>query len=138
MMGVLASEVKVMLTLLENDFIVSRCDDGFVSYDLISDWHGVLYRLQVKDNAKQYKAQLGQGYSVRAHHSSGGYTSADCDFIVAPIKDDLYIIPVDALNQRQSILLYPEYEVPNSKQGRRPTFEFEQYKNAFHLLKQRK
>lgn len=128
------SELLVLLSLLDMGFRMARCDDSFGPYDLISDWHGCLYRLQVKDNAKRFK----KGYILRAHRGRGqvGYTKEDCDFIIAPIfeEDVIYIIPVEALGGRTSIMLYPggfQY----GKRGRHPTLEFESYKNAFDLLR---
>lgn len=138
----LQSEMRIMLRLIYLGFIVSRCDDAFQAYDLISDWRGVLNRLQVKDNARRGSGlgRESKGFLLRVFHRRGqvGYIKSDCDFILAPVYDTddnpIYVIPVEVLRERVSVSLWPEGYV-HGKAGRHASQEFERFKNAFELLK---
>jgi len=61
-----------------------------------------------------------------------GYTADDIDFIAAFIAkhDAWYLIPLESLGNRQNIRVYPSGQKAN-RGGR-----FEQYREAWHLLKE--
>jgi len=111
---------KVSSKLLEQGFLVSLpvFDEG---YDLITDWRGKLYRVQVKStmgpsdtkprNHLKFMAVKGPGYGYGA--KLGGnrlkvtYTKTDCDaFIFYHIPlEALFIVPRSKLPKTKSVYL---------------------------------
>jgi len=104
-------------------------------YDLLVQYGRQLHRIQVKSVFTTKHRGGGSGFAiVVCRHSYRGsirYSREDIDFIAAFVAphDAWYLIPVEALAQRQSIRLYPA--------GKKKTYGgyFEDYREAWHLLK---
>lgn len=112
---------KVSAKLMEHGFQISLpvYDSG---YDLVSDWHGKLYRVQVKSTSGtedkwrrtiKFLAVKGPGYGwkskVKCLQKKSVYGRSDCDaFIFYHIPfDAMFIMPRTKLPKTKSIYLAP-------------------------------
>jgi hypothetical protein len=99
-------------------------------YDFILDNGKVLWRIQVKSttNFDRYAYKLGTYWkSVARHHRP--YTSDQIDFLAGYVipENTWYILPVSAFTPRRVVIVYPHRSTDNG--------QFEQYREAWHLLK---
>jgi len=112
---------KVSARLMEHGFLVNLpvFDSG---YDLVSDWNGKLYRVQVKSTngtedkwrrTIKFLAVKGPGYGWGARKNFAKtksiYSKSDCDaFIFYHIPlDALFIMPRTKMPKTKSIYLAP-------------------------------
>jgi hypothetical protein len=112
---------KVSAKLMEHGFQVSLpvYDSG---YDLITDWHGKMYRVQVKstkgteDHVRRklkFLAVRGPGYGISAKLSGIRakkiYSKSDCDMFIFFHYgiDAMFIIPRAKVPRTKSIYLEP-------------------------------
>jgi hypothetical protein len=112
---------KVSAKLMEHGFQVSLpvYDSG---YDLITDWHGKMYRVQVKstkgteDHVRRklkFLAVRGPGYGTMAQlsgiRSKKIYSKSDCDMFIFyhSVLDAMFIIPRIKVPRTKSIYLEP-------------------------------
>jgi len=133
-----AVEALVLSKLLNFGFVVSRTEGDYSPYEMISDWHGKLLRIQVKSTSYQDK---NNGVAWRIVVSAGCdtkhvYTKEDCDFVICYIKPlgVFYIIPVEKLSTTK-ISLHPERDkYKKSKTGQQCCFRYERFKERWDLL----
>lgn len=108
---------KITAKLLEQGFLVSTpiYDDG---YDLVTDWKGIMYRVQVKctvgsEDGRRRKLKFfairGPGFG---HMKKRAYSKADCDVFIFYHTgiDAVFILPRERIPKTMSI-----YIEPNSK-----------------------
>jgi hypothetical protein len=98
-------------------------------FDFILSWNRRLWRVQVKSTRTAHRGV----YEIGAHGCWGGvdvYTKDEIDFIAAYVvpEDIWYLIPIEATRGRKRLCLHPN--VP-----RRPCYKYEQYREAWGLLK---
>lgn len=106
---------KVSAKLLEQNFLVSTpvYDDG---YDLVTDWRGVLKRVQVKctignETGRRQKLKFfairGNNFGITGKKKL--YDKLDCDVFIFyhTVLDALFIIPRVKLPKTQSVYLAP-------------------------------
>jgi hypothetical protein len=126
------TELEFMLQAANRGFPVAKPFGDNEHYDILVDGRSRLWRVQVKC------ATPNQDHSFRvcafwhgSHRRVHAYTPADIDFLVAYVRPSRiwYIIPVRALKQRLTIVLYPSGPRRRSNSGR-----FEKYREAWHLL----
>jgi hypothetical protein len=104
-------------------------------YDYLVECGQRLLRVQVKSvfTTPRGKNRFGFTISVSQHRDGGRahYTADEIDFIAAFVAphDAWYVIPLDALSTRKGIRLYPDGK------KRADGGLFEQYREAWHLLK---
>jgi hypothetical protein len=111
-------------------FLVSKTWGDSDRYDVVADWHGKLYRVQVRST----EHRLGpRGYAVHASVYVGkkivGLTKKDIDVLVAYIfpKDLWYVVPVEEFQPRKNLWFYPD----GSKKGSM----FEKFREAWGLMR---
>ena len=110
------AELKFQLKAWELDLIVSKPCGEKGQYDFVIDSRGKLSRVQVKstkvlkfkDNKKPngYRAQLCRGKNTR----DSFYSKEQIDFFAIYVipKDVWYIIPLETIENKQTIQLYPD------------------------------
>jgi hypothetical protein len=120
------AELCFMVRAAEHGLQISKPWGEMRSYDFVLGRPGYFVAVQVKSTI----FELGNGYecSVRGGHTS--YPPGSFDFLAAyaALEDAWYIIPEAAIDCKTSITLYPNKNPDYAK--------FEQYKEAWHLLKQ--
>jgi hypothetical protein len=135
-MGELA-ELGFMYRAATHGFGVARPYGDSHPYDILLQHGRRLLRIQVKSCFTTKRAFRNAGFQILAAHHRGkgktGYSIEEIDFIAAFVApyDTWYLIPVDALGQNKAIRLYPA-----NKRLKRLGGFYEQYREAWHLLKQ--
>jgi hypothetical protein len=136
-MGELA-ELAFMYRAATHGFGVARPYGDSHPYDILLQHGRRLLRIQVKSCFGRERTAYHTGFSITVSHHLGKtkftYSAEDIDFIAAFVApyDTWYLIPLDALGQTKSIRLYPA-----SKGLKRRGGFYEQYREAWHLLKQK-
>ena len=131
------SEMKVLVKLLEMNFVVSKPQGDYSPYDLISDWKGKLNRIQVKSTSRKsgnrnkgYKAMACKGNSPKIM-----LTKKDCDFLIIFCFDMYYIIPIKEINT-MSFYVHPEFLISNTKIFKKKhAYYYEQFRQKWDFLK---
>src|SRR5882724_5613933 len=99
-------------------------------YDFVVDNGKVLWKVQVKSttNFDGYGYRLGTYWkSIARMHCP--YTAEQIDFLVGYVipEDVWYVLPIGAFTPRKSVTVYPQRSQDNGM--------YEQYREAWHLLK---
>jgi PD-(D/E)XK endonuclease len=137
-MGELA-ELGFMYRAASHGFGVARPYGDSHPYDILLQHGRRLLRIQVKSCFKRDPGAYHTGFSIHVSRNLGqgksSYSLEEIDFIAAFVAphDTWYLIPVGALGQTKSIRLYPA-----TKRLKRRGGFYEQYREAWHLLKQEK
>jgi len=137
------AELRFQLLAFENGFIVSKPFGDNTRYDFVIDQKGTLSRIQVRATNTTVRG----GYRISLGHgakSKTPYTSKDIDFVLAYIfpKNIWYIIPVEIIKNKKSILLRPDDENDplryfkeiwdfDGKQTKEPSFSGGVYKTKY-------
>jgi hypothetical protein len=123
------AELAVALRLTEMGASVAWPYGDGAAWDLLADFDGKLSRIQVKSGNTANQIGTVRVNLYRGYKSTVRYTSADADFIVAVAADiGTYIIPVADITKTR---LYTW--TGGQRRGQLP--HYEQYKEAWHLLK---
>lgn len=123
-------ELEFMLKAASRGFPVARPFGDNEHYDVMVDARSRIWRVQVKSAIDAH----GKHYQVPSHWMAYKrlipYTPADIDFLAAFIRrhNIWYLIPVEAIKGRLVFNVYP------FGTHRRPAGEFEEYREAWHLL----
>lgn len=134
-MGELA-ELGFMYRAAGHGFGVARPYGDSHPYDILLQHRRRLLRIQVKSCFRHDRGRH-TGFSITVSHHFGKtkftYSVEDIDFIAAFVApyDTWYLIPLEALGQTKAIRLYPA-----TKRLKRRGGFFEQYREAWHLLKE--
>ena len=95
------TELKCQLYCLEQGYIVSKPIVDNARYDLLLDYNGKIYRIQIKTARWMSEEHEGIVFNCKSQHSiSGGnkimkYTPDEIDFFMTEFEDKYYLIPCD-------------------------------------------
>jgi len=120
------AEAQFIVAATARGFTVSKTFGDSARYDLVVEFRGRLFRVQVKSTASRDGSRYSIGNATGLRRRT--YDKSDTDFIAAYVfpEDAWYIIPVEALSGRpQRLHLYPHR--PNAG-------TLERFRNAWHLL----
>jgi hypothetical protein len=125
------TELKFYLKGFDLGLIVSKPYGDSSKYDFITDWNGVLKRVQIKSTSTLDKGNRTDRYRIMS--ASGGrtknsYSSKDIDLIIAYVipLDVWYIIPVNVVSHCKTLALFPH---------KQSIGKYEIYKDRWDLLK---
>ena len=123
------AEMRFAAAAIAHGFRIARPWGDSERYDLVICAKGRFWRVQVKSTSHKFRKAY--RCNICARQGSSLYTKLHVDFIAAYVLDcDVwYIIPVTATGRRRVISLFPIHK------GRRGSGEFEQYREAWHLLR---
>ena len=128
------AELAFILKATSLGFTPSRPYGDRRPYDFLLECGEHVLKIQVKcvsvprfHNANSFAVNVVQ----HKHGGRAAYTSDDIDFLVAYVipHNAFYVIPVDVLNQRKMIVVYP------AGKKRSDAGLFENYREAWHLLR---
>jgi hypothetical protein len=125
-----------MYRAASHGFGVARPYGDSHPYDLLVQHGKRLLRIQVKSCYGPERGGRRAGFAIIAARHSGkkhaSYGLDEIDFIAAFVAphDAWYLIPVESLGRNKRIRLYP-----GVKRLTRPGGFYEQYREAWHLLK---
>ncbi len=132
------SELGFMYRAATHGFGVARPYGDSHPYDLLLQHGKRLLRIRVKSCFSRDKdGHTGYSITVARKLSTGKgktpYSAEEIDFIAAFIAphDAWYLIPVESLGRSKIIRLYPE-----GKRLKRPGGLYEQFREAWHLMKE--
>lgn len=95
------TELKCQLYCLEQGYTVSKPIVDNARYDLLLDYNGKIYRIQIKTARWMSEEHEGIVFNCKSQHSiSGGnkimkYTPDEIDFFMTEFEDKYYLIPCD-------------------------------------------
>jgi hypothetical protein len=118
------AESVFMERATEHGLPVSKPWGEMCSYDFVIGKTGRFTSVQVKSTISEFKT--GYDCTVRGGHKA--YPPGSFDFLAAyaVIDDAWYIIPAEVIRGKKSITLFPKSK----------TAKYEQYREAWHLLRQ--
>jgi PD-(D/E)XK endonuclease len=110
-------------------FAVCRPYGDSEPYDLVTENHGRLVRVQVKSVFTTNR--WGYAITVTHKHNMVGYSPEEIDFVAAYVAphDAWYIIPLEKMINRRYIRLYPQGSRKDDGGG------WEKYREAWDLLR---
>lgn len=95
------TELKCQLFCLEKGFIVSKPIVDNARYDMILDYNGKIYKIQIKTSRWMSDEHEGFLFNCKSQHSiSTGnkimkYTPNEIDFFMTEFENKFYLIPCD-------------------------------------------
>jgi len=124
------TELKFIVKAASLDLQLAKPWGDNGRYDIIIDSGRQLHRVQVKSttNFDGYGYRLGTYWKSTAKHLT--YTAEQIDFIAGYVipEDTWYILPVNAFTPRKAVCVYPHRSTDHG--------QYEQYREAWHLLKE--
>lgn len=93
------TELKCQLYCLEQGYTISKPIVDNARYDLLLDYNGKIYRIQIKTARWMSEEHEGIVFNCKSQHSvSGGnkimkYTPDEIDFFMTEFEDKYYLIP---------------------------------------------
>jgi len=129
------AEAKFVVKAIEEGLIVSEPTGDSAPYDRIVDNGNSLYRIQVKSTSKmQVRSNGSRKYKILAARTATtktAYTRKMVDFFACYVEpEDLwYVVPLASVGGAITINLYPHVQHSTGK--------YEEYKEAWHLLKEK-
>lgn len=95
------TELKCQLFCLKQGYIVSKPVLDNARYDLLLDYNGRFYRIQIKTSRWMSEEHEGFVFNCKSQHSiSGGnkimkYTPEEIDFFMTEFNDEFYLVPCE-------------------------------------------
>lgn len=95
------TELKCQLYCLEQGYVMSKPILDNARYDMIIDYNGKFYRIQVKTSRWMSEEHEGIVFNCKSQHSvSGGnkimkYSPEEIDFFMTEFENEYYLIPCD-------------------------------------------
>jgi hypothetical protein len=123
-------ELEFLQAAIRRSFQVSKPWGDSDRYDAVTDWKGILKRVQVRATESLVS---GVSYAVHASVYDGkkivGLTKKDIDVLAAYIfpKNIWYIVPVERFMPRKNLWFYPDGSVKGAM--------FEEFREAWEWLK---
>ena len=129
------SEVLAEYYFVHNGFVVSKPINDFNEYDLVVDYNGVFYRVQVKtiyyDNSRGRWLSSCVTSHIRGNNrrTNKKYSEDSFDYGLFICKEYncVYYIPIDKIAGRRSITFYPDGKPENINSRYN---DFEEYKHS--------
>ena len=120
-------ELAIALKVTELGGAVSWPYGDGQAYDLITDFKGVINRVQVKGTYTVRDCGSSYVNLAKGSRRNDSYDSSDCDVMIVQTPLGRYVIPIEYLDLK-TLFVWPI--------GTRPTQpHYEPYKEAWHLLK---
>ena len=139
----LISETLAITQLVKRDIPFSIPYGSFDEYDIIADTSKGLKRIQVKtcyfdNNAKRYVVSLATSHRRGNETITNKKYSIDSfDYLIAVciILEIYYIIPINVIEGKRAITLYPE-GIPETtiRSNKNAGYNYEEYKENWKIL----
>lgn len=107
------TELKCQLYCLEQGYIISKPILDNARYDMIIDYNGKFYRIQVKTSRWMSEEHEGIVFNCKSQHSvSGGnkimkYSPEEIDFFMTEFENEYYLIPCDKARSEMKLRFKP-------------------------------
>lgn len=126
------TEMKCQLYCLENGYIVSKPILDNARYDMVLDYNGRLYRIQIKTSRWMSEEHEGIIFSCKSQHSiSGGnkimkYTPDEIDFFMTEFENKYYLIPCESTKAEMRLRFKPTKNNQDHKAHFAKDYEFKE------------
>ena len=122
-----AGELAVGARLVELGFDLFWPVNDQPPIDVISVYKSVIKRIQIKTKTQPRQTQLSQEMRVDT------VDCKKCDFLICYLVGQFafYVLPVKAIAGQKTALFYP-----NGKTNRTDRHDYENYRDAWHLLRE--
>jgi hypothetical protein len=107
------TELKCQLYCLEQGYVISKPILDNARYDMIIDYNGKFYRIQVKTSRWMSEEHEGIVFNCKSQHSvSGGnkimkYSPEEIDFFMTEFENEYYLIPCDKARSEMKLRFKP-------------------------------
>ena len=128
------AEAQVVVTLLQQGFGASWAVGDNVAWDVVSDWHGTVSRLQFKTTTRRascgtWRVLCGHGRKAKAR-----YEKADADAVICVLPWAMFVVPTDRLDHL-TLTFWKPGEHPRYKHKKYHQCKYEWAKERWDLLK---
>lgn len=126
------TELKCQLYCLEKGYIVSKPILDNARYDMLLDYNGKFYRIQIKTSRWMSDEHEGIIFNCKSQHSiSGGnkimkYTPDEIDFFMTEFNNEYYLIPCDKTRGEMRLRFKPTKNNQDSKAHFAKDYRFEE------------
>ena len=126
------TEIKCQLYCLENGYIVSKPILDNARYDMILDYNGKLYRIQIKTSRWMSEEHEGIIFNCKSQHSiSGGnkimkYSPEEIDFFMTEFENEYYLIPCEKTKTEMRLRFKPTKNGQDHKAYFAKDYKFEE------------
>lgn len=126
------TELKCQLYCLEKGYIVSKPILDNARYDMLLDYNGKFYRIQIKTSRWMSEEHEGIIFNCRSQHSvSGGnkimkYTPEEIDFFMTEFENEYYLIPCDKSKNEMRLRFKPTKNNQDHKAYFAKDYKFEE------------
>lgn len=126
------TELKCQIFCLEKGYIVSKPIVDNARYDLLLDYNGKFYRIQIKTSRWMSKDHEGIIFNCKSQHSiSGGnkimkYTPDEIDFFMTEFENKFYLVPCENTKNEMRLRFKPTKNNQDNKANFAKDFEFEE------------
>ena len=126
------TELKCQLYCLEKGYIVSKPILDNARYDMLLDYNGKFYRIQIKTSRWMSEEHEGIVFNCKSQHSvSGGnkimkYTPEEIDFFMTEFENEYYLIPCDRSKNEMRLRFKPTKNNQDHKAHFAKDYKFEE------------
>ena len=126
------TELKCQIFCLEKGYIVSKPIVDNARYDLLLDYNGKFYRIQIKTSRWMSEDHEGIIFNCKSQHSiSGGnkimkYTPDEIDFFMTEFENKFYLVPCENAKNEMRLRFKPTKNNQDNKANFAKDFEFEE------------
>ena len=107
------TELKCQLFCLEKGYIISKPILDNARYDMVVDYNGKFYRIQIKTSRWMSEEHEGFVFNCKSQHSVAGgnkimkYSPDEIDFFMTEFENEYYLIPCDKARSEMKLRLKP-------------------------------
>lgn len=126
------TEMKCQLFCLEQGYIISKPILDNARYDLLLDYNGKIYRIQIKTSRWMSDEQEGIIFNCKSQHSiSGGnkimkYTPDEIDFFMTEFENEFYLVPCEKAKSEMRLRFKPTKNNQDHKAFFAKDYKFEE------------
>ena len=126
------TELKCQLYCLEKGYIISKPIVDNARYDLVLDYNGKFYRIQIKTSRWMSEEKEGLIFNCKSQHSiSGGnkimkYTPEEIDFFMTEFENKFYLVPCKTSKNEMRLRFKPTKNGQDHKAYFAKDYEFEE------------
>lgn len=107
------TELKCQLFCLEKGYIISKPILDNARYDMVVDYNGKFYRIQIKTSRWMSEEHEGFVFNCKSQHSVAGgnkimkYSPDEIDFFMTEFENEYYLIPCDKARSEMKLRFKP-------------------------------
>ena len=126
------TEMKCQLFCLEQGYVISKPILDTARYDLLLDYNGKIYRIQIKTSRWMSDEHEGIVFNCKSQHSVAGgnkimkYTPDEIDFFMTEFENEFYLVPCKEAKVEMRLRFKPTKNHQDDKATFAKDFKFEE------------